>query len=282
MGVHHVVGEDAVDTFDYTHIAVDSGDPIVVVAGMPIDPLFPVNFGGVAACETSPNNPQTQITQVCLGGANDGSVCADDGECTNGTCTDDALFVDRVGTIWAIEGYPDDIPNPAQSCKGGPNDTMPCVDDSDCRTDIKDTTSVCRGSAAAIRLFENWAGDIGCQPWRSFADVPGEDFDDLEPYPIVYRPGWPETDCNFLTDPFCPYTLKIGETNVSQTDQCGRVICPHNSAGVKLLDTTHEVRYALQDLPPEVDFRNLPPHLFGGTIGGTLEWPDRIRFEDHE
>ena len=284
MSVHRVVGEDGVDTFDYTHFATESGDPITVVAGMPIDPLFPVNFGGVAACLDggAPPQPLTSITTVCLGGTNDGSVCTSGTDCGGGgICTDDALFVDRIGVIWGIEGYPDDVGSPSQFCKGGPNDGNACVEDADCQIDLEDTTSVCRGSAAAILLFENWAEDVGCQPWRANEPVDNV-VDDTQPFPIVYRPGWPSTDCNFITDPTCPRPLKIGQTIVDQTNQCGRVICPHNSAGVKLLDSTRLVRVDLDELPPEVDFRNLPPHLFAGTIGGSLPFPDRIRFMEGE
>lgn len=51
MGVHRVIAEQSPYFFDYTEFPnqADPSEPLPVVAGLPIDPLFPVNFGA-AAC----------------------------------------------------------------------------------------------------------------------------------------------------------------------------------------------------------------------------------------
>lgn len=86
MGVHWVVGEQSPFFFDYTEFPNQS-DPtqsVPVLAGLPIDPLFPVNFAAGACLTGTPPEPLTQI----LGSA---------------------LWVDRTGGIWAVEETTDDF-----------------------------------------------------------------------------------------------------------------------------------------------------------------------------
>ncbi len=93
MGVHHVVNEQSPFFLDYSTFPNQS-DPtemLPVLAGLPIDPLFPVNFAA-AACRTgTPPHPLTQI----LGSA---------------------LWVDRTGGIWGVEETTDDFtPQPSSA-----------------------------------------------------------------------------------------------------------------------------------------------------------------------
>ncbi|MCH7595330.1 MAG: hypothetical protein IID35_02130 [Planctomycetes bacterium] len=276
---------------------------IPVVAGLPLEPLFPVNLGAGACLDTqTPPQPRTQVAKVCIGGTNDGTLCSSGADCPGDSiCTRDGVFVDRTGVIWAAEGYGDDTLNPRQWCVGGSLSGDTCTDDSDCNGLPGDSASVCRGAGAAIRLFENWieGGDVGCQPWRGFVciggsndgqicddlgtDCPGGVCDYDEPYPLIYRPDWPSLDCLWPDEPTCPRTVRIGETIVDQSNQCGPFQILHDSAGVTLIDTTHVVSFDCSGcasctgcIPPGVDLRNLPPHLFSGTIGGSLPFPDRI------
>ncbi len=251
---------------------------IPVVAGKPIVyPLYPANFGA-AVCEAGdPAESLTTIVHVCVGGVDDGQLChPSTSPCTPpGICTDNGVWVDRTGVIWAVEEE--------DALTGDP-------------------------SAAAILLFENWFRDGGCQPWRAYEPYAhytdeGKGFCEgtgvgaegqictsngdcgggvcEKPYPIVYRPAWPSTDCVWPDQPTCPRPVEIGETVVDQSNQCGRFKILHDSVGVKMIDTTHEVsvEYPAAEFPGDVDFRKLPPHLFGGSIGGVLEWPDRIRYD---
>ena len=89
MGVHEVIAEQAPYFFDYTDFPNQS-DPsqmLPVVAGLPIDPMFPVNFAAAACLDGSvPPAPLTTIVG-------------------------DALWVDRTGGIWAVEERDDDGTN---------------------------------------------------------------------------------------------------------------------------------------------------------------------------
>ena len=152
--------------------ACDSLPGIPVVAGLPIEPLFPVNFGAAPCTSGTPPEPQTEVTKVCIGGGNDGTLCSSSGECPSGICTTDGVFVDRTGVIWAAEGYADNGSN-SQWCVGGSREGLTCTVDDDCVVVPGDLAAVCRGAGAAIRLFENWPfdGDLGCQPWRGYVCV---------------------------------------------------------------------------------------------------------------
>lgn len=218
MGVHQVIGEQTPYLFNYTHFPNQS-DPtqlLPVLAGLPIDPLFPVNLGA-AACRTgSPPHPQTAVVG-------------------------DALWVDRTGGVWAVEQTTD-----------GP---------------------VSLPSTATIYLWENWAADGGCQPWRDFTLGQGT------PTPIVYRPSWPPAPpgCTYPTDPGCARPLAPGD-RVDQSGQCGAISVLHDSVGIRIVDPTHEVSVPLAVLPSGVDLAALPPHLVGGELGGGGgAVPDRIR-----
>jgi len=92
MGVHHVVAEAGAFDFDYTAFPnqADPSESVPVLAGLPIDPLFPVNFAAAACLDD--NTPPAPLTQV-LGSA---------------------LWVDRTGGIWAVEEETDDF-NPQPS-----------------------------------------------------------------------------------------------------------------------------------------------------------------------
>lgn len=220
MGVHHVVAESAPFFFDYSEFPNQSNpeEMLPVYAGLPIDPLFPVNFAAAQCLSDAPVEPQTEV----LGSA---------------------LWVDRTGGIWGVEETTDDF--------------------------------VPQTSTATVLLWENWSADAGCQPWRDFN--PGEG----SPTPIVYRPSWPPTppDCNYPSDPGCARPLAPGD-RVDQTGQCGTIGVLHDSAGIRIIDPTHEVSVPLASLPAGVDFETLPPHLIGGELGGGGgSLPDRIRYD---
>jgi len=86
MGVHLVVAEQDPYFFEYHDFPnpSDPAHPLPVVAGLPIDPLFPVNFAS-AACLDSGNPPEPFTTII-----------------------GDALWVDRTGGVWAVEETTDD------------------------------------------------------------------------------------------------------------------------------------------------------------------------------
>ncbi|MEK6676771.1 MAG: hypothetical protein AABZ47_14100 [Planctomycetota bacterium] len=223
MGVHRVVGERPPNDFDYDAFP-SQADPTVlfpVVAGQPIDPLFPVNLGA-ALCFTNtvPPNPFTLVVG-------------------------DALWVDRSAGIWAVEET---------------TDTFPPVD-----------------SFSTVYLYENWS-DGGCQPWRSFYNGGNG----MSPWPIVYRPGWPETPpaCNYPIDPACARPLQVGES-VNVSGQCGGIAVLHDSVDLRVLDPSHDVFVNLVTLPTGADLEKLPPHLVAGEIAGGGELlPDRVRHFD--
>ena len=227
MGVHEVMGTAGGIDFDYTDV-INPTDPamaIPVVAGQPIDPLFPVNLASPLCLDFMTNVPLT-------------------------TVTGDALWVDGKSGIWAVEETDDGTGRP---------------------------------SSADIFLWENWAADAGCQPWR--------DFGSGTPTPIVYRPNWPPVpegplaadppECVWPDDPLCARPVKIGQS-IDVSGQCGGITVLHNSAGsVRVLDLTFEVSVDASSLSPaEVVIAKLPPHLASGEIGGgggILE--DRLRFD---
>jgi uncharacterized delta-60 repeat protein len=246
MRVHQVVAEDAQDDLDYTHYRASDGSIIPVVAGLPIYPIYPVNL--------------------------DGSICKDDGVPQHPLTqtVGDAVWVDRSGTIWAIEAQDDVTGQP---------------------------------SSAQIFLWENWQ-DL-CQPWRAFADYSGSRPDWLNglcydggtagnwctvadpcgsgvcryPYPITYRPAWPEYPpaCAYPNDASCARPLQVGQA-VDETGQCGSITVLHDSVGVRIIDHTVWVSVSYPDWPLlGVDLSDLPPHLYDGEIGGGLAWEDRIR-----
>ncbi len=220
MAVHPVVAE--VDPFFFHYYEFPNpSDPengLPVVAGLPIDPLFPVNLAA-AACLDSSLPPQPLTTVV-----------------------GDALWVDRSGGIWAIEETTDD---------GSDN-----------------------RSIGEIYLWENWAADGGCQPWRGYA----EGGNGTSPWPIYYFPAWPPAppQCSYPTDPACARPLHPGAA-VDVSGQCGPVEVLHDTVGLRIIDPTYEVSVDYPILPGDVDLAKLPPHLVGGEIGGGGEWPDRVR-----
>lgn len=224
MDVWRVVGERPPYDFDYDAFP-SQNDPttlVPVVAGLPVDPLFPVNFGA-AACRTLAV-PPVPLTRV----------------------VGDALWVDRTGGIWAVEQTHDTPPM-------GP-------------------------SIATIFLYENWAADGGCQPWRGFHNGGNG----TQPWPIVYRPQWPlaPPDCNYPEDGACARPLSIG-ASVDVSGQCGALAVLHDSVGQRIIDPTFEVQVQYPMLASDVDFAKLPPHLVGGQIGGGgSAVPDRIRYFD--
>ncbi len=220
MGVHEVIAEESPFFFDYAEFPnqSDPTTPVPVLAGLPIDPMFPVNFAAAACLTGTPPQPLT-------------------------TVFGDALWVDRTGGIWAVEETTD--------------------------------TSTPQPSSGTVSLWENWAADGGCQPWRDFVTGDGT------PTPITYRPSWPPAppNCTYPTDPGCARPLAPGE-RVDVTGQCGTADVLHDSVGIRIIDPTHEVSVLLPVLPAGVDFTKLPPHLIGGALGGGGDTvPDRIRHE---
>ncbi len=93
MGVHLVVAEQSPFFFDYSEFPnqSDPTETVPVLAGLPIDPLFPVNFAAATCRAGTPPKPLTQI----LGSA---------------------LWVDRTGGIWGVEETTDDfVPQPSSA-----------------------------------------------------------------------------------------------------------------------------------------------------------------------
>ncbi len=286
MGVHSVIAEFGSDDFYYTAFtAIDSdckcGDDgtcvggwsegvsctsskdciceidLPVVAGQPIDPLFPVNLAaGVCKDDQGPPQPRTYVEPI----------------------TGDALWVDRKGGIWAVEEV-DEIFSTLQS-------------------------------TANIFIWENWAGDFGCQPWLEYGpedccatnSCSDNSFCTGEPWPVTYDPNWPpiegvcgndntchggplngiacqaksECGCNYPEDSPCSPLRHIG-ASFDQSGQCGSIELLHDTVGVRILDPRREVAEPYPSL--DVEFLKLPPHLFSGEIGGGGEWPDRIWYD---
>jgi len=219
MDVWRVVGERPPFDFDYDSFPAQT-DPtrlVPVVAGQPIEPLFPVNANAaICRTDTVPSVPRTNVVG-------------------------DALWVDRQGTVWAVEATQDGgTPGP---------------------------------STGIVNLWENWAADGGCQPWRSrFAGGNG-----TQPWPIVFRPQWPVIPpaCDRNSVPAC---FPIGQT-VDVSGFCGRINVRHDSVGLRIIDPSYEVSVSYASLASDVDFAKLPPHLLAGQIGGGGDLvPDRIRY----
>ena len=292
LDVYHVVAESGAEDlfFDYA----DADRTIPVLAGQPIDPLFPVNFA-------SP-------------------LCDDDTGSMLTFVYGDALWQDNKGGIWSVEQHEDTYRCVADLCDAGPLVGQACTTHEECNVYHTCIASVCDGgpkigescsddydcntSGSDIYLWENWAPDYGCQPWRAFArfapPVPvganGMCFEDTlglcmtdddcgsgtcyYPYPITYSAQWPPLppECVFPTDPNCARPLQMGET-VDQSGQCGQIMVLHDSVGLQILDPTREVRVDFTDLQELPDFGALPPHLHSGEIAGGGEWPDRIWYD---
>ncbi len=302
-GLSCTVNPDCDFLLDYDFF-VAQNDPTVripVVAGQPINPLFPVNFAS-PFCEDD-GVPALPLTLV-------------DG---------DALWQDRKGGIWAVEAEHDGKVFEYGICRegkciGGYDHGQNCVTDAQCsRSMVPDGLSGI--SVSDIYLWENWAADYSCQPWRGFQDVcvngicqagPQEGHvctansfcvpDGVHatcnnaiceksssscnsagcqyPYPIRYRPDWPEVPpfCRYPDEPTCARPLNIGES-VDEGGQCGQVQVLHDSVGLRVLDPTRWVSV------PYVTFESsganldaLPPHLIHGEIGGGGNYPDRVRY----
>ncbi len=237
MGVHQVVSTNGTDNFYY-----DYGSNGVFV-GLPIDPLFPVNYAAALCEDTDPDDGRIMQTYVEPG----------------------ALWVDNKLGVWAIAG-PDENGEPRRS---------------------------------NVYIWENWAADGGCQPW--LANGPGgcclynsctsngycidSNTDGVyeSPWPVTYEPCWPEHEgqgCIYPDDPTCAPLFHIGET-IDRSGQCGSIEILHNDANARVIDPTREVSVEYE-LPGEIDFAKLPPHLYRGEIGGGGEWPDRVRYDQAE
>ena len=273
MSVHKVVAEEFPDDFQYL---LDECDICVigtqlgaactkdsdcageggkcnpcVVAGEPIDPLFPVNHGAAACVDDDPDDGQTRETYLLPR-----SPPLDPADPTDPAA---ALWVDSKKGVWAIAG-PDEgntprfsdvyiwenwtdrgcqpwLVNGVDCCS---TTTPPCPDPSVCTTG--------------------------------------------EPWPVRYEPNWPKFDgdgCTFPDDPKCAQLVSIGET-VNRDGQCGSIEILHNDANVRITDPTLTVSIVYTDFPPEINFAKLPPHLFSGKVGGGPAIPDRVSFDAGE
>lgn len=138
--------------YDFFVAQNDPTTRIDVQAGQPINPLFPVNFASpLCDDQDAPPLPLTFIEG-------------------------DALWQDRKGGIWAAEQYHDGYLFEygicrADACLGGLDHGSECMSDVDCRRSKSSDLSNLLGdpSSSDIYLWENWAADYGCQPWREFA-----------------------------------------------------------------------------------------------------------------
>ena len=239
--------------------------------------------------------------QACVGGWNPGGTCAAAGDCaescTNGTCAD-------VG--WLVAGqriYPLMPPvnmEPTEECYDENDDPLNTVVEIDgfepgLWVDHQGKLWAMAGPRPngtarmnELRLWENWADDIECQPWRAFADSG----DGTTPYPIIFVPEWP--DCFDPADPKCALSYSVGETVTASvfvdSNACAGLKVLHDSVhygatqeNVKLVihDPGRVVEAVLTTLPFErSEFEKLPPHLYAGTFGPTGEWPDRFGHGD--
>jgi hypothetical protein len=217
-----------------------------VLAGLPIDPLFPVNFGA-AVCmdDQDPPEPKSWVTPI----------------------TGDALWVDGKGGVWAVEDWDEPY---RDECELDP------------------LNPACLHSTANIFIWENWAGDFGCQPWLTNGPG-GVGGDGVTPWPVTYDPNWPLVDpnpnenvitdpCSYPDDPTCAPLRHIG-ARFDKTGQCGSIELLHDTVGVRILDPTYEVSVPYGTPLTDDFFAPLPPHLSNGEIGGGGEWPDRIWFD---
>lgn len=269
MGVHSVVAETGQDDFYYTDYHVvdpecgcgedgkctggwsegadcsSSKDcacevDFAVVAGLPIDPLFPVNFGA-AVCKDDQDPPQPLTKVVAV--------------------TGEALWVDRKGGIWAVEDTTDD-----GTMRNSVADVF-----------IWENWAADFGCQPWLTYGPGGQGGNGIDPWPvaydpSWPPIDGKDQNhDGEPdctYPEDF-PCAPLRHVGASLDE----SGQCGGIDILHDSTWINPALP----GVRVLDPRREVRvdYAFLD----VDLLALPPHLYSGEIGGGGEWPDRVFYD---
>ncbi len=217
-----------------------------VVAGQPIDPLFPVNFGA-AMCmnDQDPPQPKTWVQPV----------------------TGDALWVDRKSGVWAAEDW--DEPFRAH-CEIDPDDPN-CVH-STADIYIWENWPGDFGCQPWLANGPGGSGGDGVTPWPVTYD-PNWPLVDPNPNENVQGDA-----CSYPDDPSCAPLRHIG-ARFDQSGQCGSIELLHDTVGVRILDPTYEVSVLYATPLTDDFFAPLPPHLSNGEIGGGGEWPDRIWYD---
>ncbi|UCF32257.1 MAG: hypothetical protein JSV78_07960, partial [Phycisphaerales bacterium] len=275
MGAHCVVAEYGSDDFYYdTYTAIDEecgcgedgkcfggwteGDDcetgadcvcsieVPVVAGQPIDPLFPVNYAS-AVCmdDQDPPQPKTEVQPI----------------------TGDALWVDRKGGIWAVEDW--DEPESAD-CEVDP-DAPSCVH-STADIYIWENWAADFGCQPWLANGPGGSGGDGVTPWPVRYDP---NWPPVDPNPNENVLG---DACTYPDEPLCAPLRHIGAT-FDQSGQCGSIEMLHDSVGVRIIDPAYEVSVPYATPLTDDFFAPLPPHLSSGEIGGGGEWPDRIWYD---
>lgn len=216
---------------------------IPVLAGLPVDPLFPVNFGA-AVCFDEDEVPLTRVEPL----------------------TGDALWVDRKGGIWAVE-----------ECNDTGDDSS-CDPTSSALIYLFENWSADCGCQPWLVNGPNADGGHSCDedslpdPWP---------IEYRPSWPAVDpNPGAKEeTDpCQYPDDPTCAPLRHIGQT-FDQSGQCGSIEILHDGVGVRIIDPTFEVSELLEDQGFDALLGKLPPHLHGGMIAGGSDLEDRIYYD---
>jgi hypothetical protein len=114
------------------------------------DKMFRVRYRGFSgcACDASPVTclgSCTSVTEVCVGGANDGLVCVDDDDCPTGVCA-------------------------TEVCSGGSRNGAVCVDDDDCLNDCCPTVGATEEDWPTLftddgSAVSDWSATISMQGW---------------------------------------------------------------------------------------------------------------------
>ncbi|MCQ3920016.1 MAG: hypothetical protein DPW13_03495 [Planctomycetes bacterium] len=269
MGVHSVLAESGQDDFYYTdYRALDTecgcgddgkcfggwseGDDcdsdkdcvceidFDVVAGLPIDPLFPVNFGA-AVCKDDQNPPQplTYVEAV----------------------TGEALWVDRKGGIWAIEDTTDD---------GQSRNSVAEIF-------IWENWAADYGCQPWLTWGPGGFGGNGADPWPvaydpSWPPIDGKDLDQNGEPDCTYPEDFPCAPLRHVGASF-DQSGQCGAIEILHDSTWIRSDTP----AVRVLDPRREVGVDYPFL--DVDLLALPPHLYSGEIGGGGEWPDRVFYD---
>ncbi|UCE61456.1 MAG: hypothetical protein JSU63_06845 [Phycisphaerales bacterium] len=217
-----------------------------VVAGQPVDPLFPVNFGA-AMCmdDQDPPQPKTWMQPV----------------------TGDALWVDRKSGVWAVEDWDEPFRDYCEVNPDSPN----CVH-STADIYIWENWPGDFGCQPWLANGPGGSGGDGVTPWPVTYD-PNWPLVDPNPNENVLGDA-----CVYPDDPSCAPLRHIG-ARFDKSGECGSIELLHDTVGVRILDPTYEV--SVPHATPLTDdfFAPLPPHLSNGEIGGGGEWPDRIWYD---
>ncbi|MGB2984774.1 MAG: right-handed parallel beta-helix repeat-containing protein, partial [Phycisphaerae bacterium] len=217
-----------------------------VVAGQPVEPLFPVNFGA-AVCmdDQDPPEPKSWMEPV----------------------TGDALWVDGKGGLWAVEDWDEPERN---DCEADP-DSPACLH-STANIFIWENWPGDFGCQPWLTNGPGGVGGDGVTPWPVTYDP---NWPLVDPNPNVNVITDP---CTYPDEPTCAPMRHIG-ARFDKSGECGSIGLLHDTVGVRILDPTYEVSVPYGTPLTDHFFAPLPPHLSNGEIGGGGEWPDRIWFD---